>query len=140
MKKATNGIHHPRSHFNFPKKIGNESVVDGVKGFSGVQEKNPEFFLLLEMTVIEIDEAGNMLPPVSPGEESFLRFTNQLVKAGGYGVGDGLGKHSIYGIRDGDGAGVTGKESVFLGEKDHPTMVEPSRGRESPAQVEEGSM
>ena len=115
-------------------------MVDGVKGFPGVQEKNPEFFLLLEVAVVEVDETGNMLPPVSPGEEPFLGLTDQLVKAGGNGVGDGLGKNSINGIGDGDGSGVTRKKSVFFWEKDHPTMVEPSRGRDPPAQLEKGSM
>ena len=99
-------------------------MVDGVKGFSGVKEKQEVLYLAgntLEEVLVDFD---GMVHAILPPKETFLRRVDESGDGGHDGVSDSGGEEPIVGVGDGNGPSVRDKTGVLLRDEEEEAIIE----------------
>jgi hypothetical protein len=103
-----------------------EAVVHRVEGLGGVHEENEEVVLAFPFhcLVVSLVEVADVIFEDALRDEALLGRMQGIVEAGGNGSDDGLGDDSVFGVGDGDGAGVAWHQRPFLGDEKEEAVVE----------------
>ena len=74
-----------------PKHFENPGVINGVKGFGGIQQKNKSLGVFDDALKKELVDIFNMGMSADASQKTSLRWVEELSDSGHNGVGDGLG-------------------------------------------------
>ena len=114
----------PRREAGLIDDLEGPVMVDGVKGFRCVKEKQEVLYLAgntLEEVLVDFD---GMVHAILPPKETFLRRVDESGDGGHDGVSHSGGEEPIVGVGDGNGPSVRDKTGVLLRDEEEEAVIE----------------